>query len=133
MICDKSVALNNEMSINNLPRLQMSEYDKQQTYQAAVAAMTIIHQRSEALNEYRREVLSNLDKYEGSYSFTFNMDFMKVTNKLILGYVRNGYANSQIRKRQVSAESLKIADETGVSFQEVKELFLLLMNRYIHS
>ena len=132
MICDKSVALNNEMTMNNLSRLQMSEVEKEKTYQAAVAAMTIISQRREALNEYRREIYSNLDKYEGSFSFTFNMDFMKVTNKLISGYVRNGYANSQMRKSQVSAESLKIAKETGASFQEVRGLFLLLMNRYIH-
>ena len=132
MICDKSVAPNSEMIINNLSRLRMSECDKQQTNQAAVVAMTIISQRREAVNEYRREIYSNLDKYEGNFSFTFNMDFMKVASKLILGYVRNGYANSQIREKQVSAESLKIAEEMGASFQEVRELFLLLMNRYIH-
>jgi len=113
------------------PALRMSESEKQQTYQAAALAINIINQKSEALNKYRNEVLSNLDRYEGNVCFTFNMDFMKVTRILILGYMQNQFAKRRIRKWQVSAESAKIAEETGASVQEVRELFLLLMNRYI--
>ncbi len=113
------------------PALRMSEREKQQTYQAAALAINIINQKSEALNKYRNEVLSNLDRYEGNVCFTFNMDFMKVTRILVLGYMQNQLTRRRTREWQVSAESLKIAKETGASYQEVKKLFLLLMNRYI--
>ena len=111
----------------------MSNRDKQATIQAVWTAVSIINQRQEALKKYRLEVLTHAANNPGNYSFSFNMDFMKVSSKLVLGYVRNSYAQSQIRKWQVSAESLKIAKETGVSYQEVRELFLLLMSKYIIS
>jgi len=118
--------------MNNTPtQLRMSEGDKQKTYQAAVAAIHIINQRREALNKYRNEALTYASHNPGNYSFTFNMDFMKVTHKLILGYRQQRFAQRRNREWQISAESLKIAEETGASFQEVKELFLLLMNRFI--
>ena len=109
----------------------MSERDRQQTYQAAVVAINIINERREALNKYRDEALAYAANNPGNYSFNFNMDFMKVTHKLILGYLRSGYTNKRKREWQVAAESLKIAEETGASFQEVKGLFLLLMSRFI--
>lgn len=115
------------------PQLRMSEGDKQKTYQAAVAAIHIINQKREALNKYRNEALTYAANNPGNYSFTFNMDFMKVTHKLILGYRQQRFAQRRNREWQVSAESLKIAKETGASYQEVRELFLLLMNQYIIS
>lgn len=121
------------MTSNTSTQLRMSEREKQQTYQAATVAISIINQRREALNTYRYEVLDYAANNPGNYSFFFNMEFMKVREKLILGYVRNCYVQSRIRKWQVSAESLEIAKETGASYQEVKELFLLLMNKHIIS
>ena len=118
---------------NKPTALRMSEREKQQTFQAALVAIGIIHQRHEALNRYRDEALTYAANNPGNYSFSFNIDFMKVSNKLVLGYVRNCYAQSQIRKRQISDESLNIATETGASYQEVRELFLLLMSKYIIS
>jgi hypothetical protein len=59
------------------------------------------------------------------------MDFMKVTHKLILGYLQSGFANQRTRAWQISNESLKIAKETGASYKEVKDLFLLLMSKYV--
>ncbi len=118
---------------NKPTALRMSEREKQQTFQAAVAAIHIINRRHEALNKYRNEVLTYAANNPGNYSFSFNMDFMKVSRKLMVGYVSNCYAQSQIRKWQVSAESLKIANATGASYQEVRELFLLLMSKYITS
>lgn len=120
------------MNINKPTQLRMSESDKQQTFQAAIAAINFINQRRDELNKYKIEVLTYAVNNAGNHSFTFNMDFMKVRFKLVSGYVRNGYANSRLRERQVSAESLKIANGTGASFREVRELFLLLMNGYIH-
>ena len=118
--------------MNHKPtQLRMSEGDKQRTYQAAVAAIQIINQKREALNKYREESLAYAANNPGNYSFTFNMDFMKVTNKLILGYVQSSFANRQARFQQISDESLKIAKETGASYQEVRELFLLLMTKYV--
>lgn len=118
--------------MNTTPtQIRMSEADKQRTYQAALVAMNIINQRLQALNERRREFYSNYESYGGNFSVTFNMDFMKVSHKLITGYMQQRYANSRRREWQVSAASLKIAKETGASLQKVKELFLSLMNRYI--
>ena len=121
------------MSSNKRSALRMSECDKQQTYQAAMIAMGIINKKREALNNYRQEVYTNFDKYEGSFTFTFNMDFMKVTHKLILGYMQQRFTNGKKRQLQVTVESLKIAQETGASYQEVRELFLLLLSKYIIS
>jgi hypothetical protein len=121
------------MTTNQPTQLRMNERERQQTFQAAVAAIQIINQRYEALNKYRDEALTYAANNPGNYSFSFNMDFMKVSRKLMVGYVSNCYAQSQIRKWQVSAESLKIANETGAHYQEVRELFLLLMNKFIIS
>lgn len=120
--------------MNNKPtQLRMSEREKQQTYQAAAVAISIINERREALNIYRLEVLTHAANNPGNHSFYFNMDFFKVRRKLMAGYMQSIYANSQSREWQVSSESLKIARETGASYWEIKELFLLLMNKHIIS
>ncbi len=85
------------MTTNQPTQLRMNEHERQQTYQAAVAAYHIINQKHEALNKYRNEALEFAANNPGSYSFYFNMDFMKVTHKLMMGYVRNAYAQSQRR------------------------------------
>lgn len=119
------------MTTNQPTKLRMNERERQRTYQAVVAAVHIINQKHEALNKYRNEALEFAANNPGNHSFTLNMDFMKVSYKLMTGYIRNTYAQSQIRKGQVSVESMKIAREMGASFQEVRELFLELMNHFI--
>lgn len=109
----------------------MNERERQRTYQAAFAALHIINQKHEALNKYRNEAFEFIANNPGGCSFYLNMDFMKVTDKLMLGYVRNAYAQSQRRKGQVEFESIRIARETGASLQEVRELFLELMSHFI--
>lgn len=111
----------------------MSESEKQRTIDAAWVAMGIIKQKQDALNKYRYEVLDYIEQNPGNYSFTFNMDFMKVTHKLILGYLGNRFSQRNTRDWQVSAESLKIAKETGASYQEVKAVFIKMMYQYINS
>ena len=124
----------NKPTMNNTPKqLRMSESQKQETYQAAVVAMNFINQKQNALNKYRDEALTYAANNPGNYSFHFNMDFMKVTIKILLGYSQNRFANARTRKWQISDESLKIAIETGASFEEVEELFLSLMNHYIQT
>ena len=119
------------MTTNQPAQLRMNERERQQTFQAVVAAIHIINQRHEALNKYRIEALDFAANNPGNHSFIFNMDFMKVSYKLMTGYVSNAYAQSRIRKGQVTGESIKIARETGASYLEVRELFLLLMNQFI--
>lgn len=111
----------------------MSEREKQRTYEAAMLAMSVIKQKQEALNKYRNEVLDYIEQNPGNHSYTFNMDFMKVTHKLILGYLVNGISQRNTREWQVSAESLKIAKETGATYQEVKTVFVKMMYQYINS
>ena len=121
------------MTSNTPTQVRMSEREKQQTYQAALTAMSIINERSEALNQYRREVLTYAADNPGNHSFTFDMSFLKVNGKLELGYMQSVCGNNQARKSRISVEAFKIAKETGASFQEVKELFLLLMKYHIIS
>ncbi len=126
--------INKKMRKENKPTaLRMSDAKKKETFQAVLVAIGIVNQRHEALNKYRNEVLTFAANNPGNYSFSFNMDFMKVSRKLMVGYVGNCYAQSQIKKCQISDESLKTARETGASYQEVRELFLLLMKQYIIS
>ena len=119
------------MITNQPTQLRMNECKRQQTFQAVVAAIHIINQRHEALNKYRIEALDFALNNPGNHSFTFNMDFMKVSYKLMRGYIRNTYAQSRSRKNQVELESMRIARETGATYKEVRELFLLLMNQFI--
>ncbi len=111
--------------------LRMSEAKKKEIFQAVVVAFHIINQKHEALNKYRNEALEFAANNPGNHSFYFNMDFMKVSSKLMTGYIRNSYAQSQVRKGQVTDESIRIACEMGASYPEVRELFLELMNHFI--
>ena len=119
------------MTINQPKQLRMNERERERTYQAVVTAIQIINQKYEALNKYRNEALEFMTNNPGNHSFTFNMDFMKVSYKLMTGYIRNTYAQSRSRKYQVELDSIRIARETGASYLEVRELFLLLMNQFI--
>ncbi len=111
--------------------LSMSDRDKEATIRAVWTAVGIIHQRRKKLNAYRIEVLSNLDKVSGSFCFTFNMDFMKVSNKLLEGFLEPKFRRSQIREGQITIESFNIAKKTGVPYPAVKEMFLSMMKNYI--
>ncbi len=53
----------------------MSEREKQQTFQAAVAAIHIINRRHEALNKYRNEVLTYAANNPGNYSLFIQYGF----------------------------------------------------------
>ena len=119
------------MTTNQSAQLRMNERERQQTFQAVVAAIHIINQKHEALNKYRNEALEFMTNNPGKHSFYINMDFMKVSYKLMRGYIRNTYAQSRSRKNQVELESMRIARETGATYKEVRELFLLLMNQFI--
>jgi hypothetical protein len=111
----------------------MSDREKQQTYKAVVLAIKIINDKQEALNRYRDEALSYAATNPGNYSFNFNMDFMNVKHKLLLGYLQSVYSNQRQRETKILNESKKIAEETEASYQEVKESFLVLMNKYVLS
>jgi hypothetical protein len=112
-------------------RLRMSESEKQRTYQAVLKAIQITKQRRDALEAYRAEAFSKIANNPGNYSFSFKIDFMKVTYKLITGHVQSSIANKRLRSSMVSSESRRIAEETGATYEEVNGYFTILMVKYL--
>lgn len=119
------------MLANPSSALKMQPHRKQQIVQAVYMAIRVLNLKNEAMDECRRRILSNIHKYQTNVSFTFNASFLRVSSKLVLGYLQQRFANKKIREAQVSAEALAIARETGVSYKEVNEIFVFLMGRFL--
>ena len=89
---------------NKPTALRISDAKKKETIDAVWTAVNIIFQRRKELAAYRREVYSNLEQYSGNFSFTFNMDFTKVSNKLLIGFIRPKYQERKTRVEQLTIE-----------------------------
>lgn len=63
--------------------------------------------------------------------FNYSQKSLSVGISLLIGSTQQRHCKSSIRKNDVWFRSHNIADKTGANFDEVKDLYLVLMNQYI--
>ena len=109
--------------------LRLSAHTRQETVEATYTALTILSQRME---RYRRAYEPNGDSLQFRLrSIRNDLSIFGNYVQLVIGRSQQPLLKGRMREWRVSAESRRIAAETGASFEDVYKLFMTLMSDYI--
>src|ERR1700755_3062245 len=109
--------------------LRLPTQTKQETVEATYTALTIL---SERMTHYRRAYDTNEDPLQFRLrSIGNDLSIFGNYVQLIIGRSQQPLLKGRMREWRVSAESRRIAAETGASVDDVYKLFMSLMSDYI--